>query len=137
MNLFFIVTDCFPIVQSTWHFYLINHCLLPNWKQIFMKKDVFHSPLIFFFFFHISRFYFIQKVSMQVNSWSSSRNSATQCRIPKLLSCSWHKTTNLFSPNQEYFLTIFCVMIFFIDADLQDLEKVSWFQYKNLAENNN
>ena len=27
------------------------------------------------------------------------------------LSCSWHQTTNLFSPNHEYFLTKLCVMI--------------------------
>ena len=46
---------------------------------MFMKKDVFHSPLIFF---HISIFYFIQEVSMQVNSRSSLRYFATQCRLP-------------------------------------------------------
>ena len=28
------------------------------------------------------------------------------------LSCSWHQTTNLFSPNHEYFLTKLCVMMF-------------------------
>ena len=49
---------------------------------------------------------------------------------------SWHQTTNLFSPNHEYFLTKFCVMIFLIDAmrfifrHRQDLEKVSWFKFK-------
>jgi len=57
------------------------------------------------------------------------------------VSCSWHQTTNLFSPNHEYFFDEILCYYFFNDAvrcilkHLQDLEKVRWFQYKNLSEN--
>ena len=73
-----------------------------------------------------------------IENWLDKKNV---CISWKCKFNSWQQTTNLFSPNHKYFLTKFCVMIFFNDAvkyilrHLQGLEKVSWFQYKYLAEN--
>ena len=75
------------------------------------------------------------------NSWKKDWQPCLMGKFYLILSCSWHQTTNLFSPNPEYFINkILCYDVFndavkCILRHLQELEKVGRYQYKNLAEN--
>ena len=65
MNIFLIVTDCFPIVQSTWHFYLNKSLFIAELEGyiIDIKRVCFRSLS----FFHMSRFYYIRNILVQMN----------------------------------------------------------------------